>query len=102
MLFRSPKRNEEKDIILPIQLEPVSLEEAIKEYYHKDFSFFSGGLSMQEFQKEHPDDFDDAMLHLSQPNEKLMERVSTGFSFLKKIKNIIIPKSNDYNPFDNR
>lgn len=97
-----PKRNEEKDIILPIQLEPVSLEEAIKEYYHKDFSFFSGGLSMQEFQKEHPDDFDDAMLHLSQPNEKLMERVSTGFSFLKKIKNIIIPKSNDYNPFDNR
>lgn len=97
-----PKRNEEKDIILPIQLEPVGLEEAIKEYYHKDFSFFSGGLSMREFQEEHPDDFDDAMLHLSQPNEKLIERVSTGFSFLKKIKDIIIPKSNDDNPFDNR
>lgn len=99
-----PKRDQEKNIILPIQLEPLGLEEAIREYYRKDFSFFSGGLSMDQFKTMHFFDFDEAMLSLSQPNEQLLERVSKGFNFLKKIKNKIIPKAppESNNPFDNR
>lgn len=96
-----PRRDENKDIILPIRLEPLGLEEAIKEYYHKDFSFFSGGLSMAQFQAAHPDNFDEAMLALSQPNEKLLERIYKGFNFLQKIKTKILLKPNDY-PYDNR
>lgn len=98
-----PRRDENKEIILPIRLEPLGLEEAIKKYYHKDFSFFSDGLSMDQFQEAHPNDFDEAMLALSQPNEKLLERISKGFSFLKKIKYKLLPKTiNDNSPFDNR
>lgn len=96
-----PARNKEGDIIFPIRLVPLELNDAIKEYYHKDFSFFSGGYSMEQFKAMHPDDFDKAMLGLSQPDEKLLERVGKSFNFLQKIKQTVKKVFSD-NPYDNR
>lgn len=77
-----PARNDEGDIILPICLAPLSLNDAIKEYYHKDFKFFSG-MSMEMFELSHPDDFDEAMLALSEPNDKLITRIKNTFKVLR-------------------
>lgn len=77
-----PERNDDGDIITPIRLAPLSLNDAIKEYYHKDFKFFSG-MSMEMFELSHPDDFDEAMLALSTSNDNLMTRILDTFKSLK-------------------
>lgn len=94
-----PARNDDDDIITPIQLAPLSLNDAIKEYYHKDFKFFSG-MSMEMFELAHPDDFDEAMLALSEQNDNLMTRIRNTFRFLKdrltpRQKALIAPPTTD-------
>lgn len=84
-----PAKNDDGDIITPIQLAPLSLNDAIKEYYHKDFKFFSG-MPMEMFELAHPDDFDEAMLALSASNDKLISRIKNTF---KSWKNTFTPKS---------
>jgi len=87
-----PTRDREGNIITPIKLAPLSFEEAVKEYYHKDFSYFADGLTMDMFKAVHPEDFDQAMLDLSTSSGKMLERVRNAFGFLKKKKS---PKSTD-------
>lgn len=80
-----PARDEKGDIISPIQLEPIDFASAIKAYYHQGFEFFSGGLTLDEFRKKHPDDFDEAFLELSNSNtsEGMIDRISSAFEFLR-------------------
>lgn len=80
-----PARDEKSDIITPIKLEPLDFESSVRAYYHQPFLFFSGGLSLSEFKAAHPDDFDEAMLSLSESNatEGMLDRISRAFSFLK-------------------
>ena len=80
-----PARDKSGDIITPIKLEPLDFASAIKAYYHQDFSFFSDGLSLDEFSAAHPDDFDEAFLALSDANytEGMLDRVFKAFDFLK-------------------
>lgn len=87
-----PTRDREGNIITPIKLAPLSFEDAVKEYYHKDFSYFADGLTMDMFQAVHPEDFDKAMLDLSTSSGKMLERVRNAFGFLRKKKE---PKSTD-------
>lgn len=80
-----PKRNENGDIITPITLEPLDFGSAVKAYYHQDFSFFANGLTFEEFQAEHAEDFDIAMFELSNSNtsEGMLDRIAKAFSSLK-------------------
>lgn len=83
-----PMRDENSEIISPLQLEPLSFDEAIIAYYHKPFEVFSGGLSLKAFRAQYPDedDFDEAILALSQPNEKFANKISNAFNFLKNLR----------------
>lgn len=78
-----PERNDKGDIIMPIRLAPLNLNDAIKEYYQNDFKFFSG-MSMEMFKLLHPDDFDEAMLALSEPDDNLISRIKNTFKSLKE------------------
>lgn len=100
-----PKRDEYGEIITPIQLVPSTLDEAIKEYYHKGFEFFSGGISLELFEKiyRNENDFDNAMLALGPSKGGMMSRLKPKFSFPKFMSRPKKgPSTDDSDPHDNR
>lgn len=89
----SPKRDENGDIVIPIELGLLPFELAVYNYYKQPFSNFSGGKTMAEFKAEHPDkdDFDRALLALSP------QKVST--NLMQKMWNKLFhKKKEDYVP----
>lgn len=94
------KKDENNDIVYPIQLEPLPLDKAIKSFYHQDFKFYSGGMTFDEFRKKYPNEkeFDAQMLALSDdtqisslnPSKKdpLWERLTKGLRKKAKAKRL--------------
>lgn len=60
----TPKRDENGDIIVPLELVPLRFELCVLDFYKQPFSNFAG-ITLEEFKENYENNFDEAMFVLS-------------------------------------